>query len=246
MLIDVINSPGSKAALSGKFDVIVIDVLRASATIITALKNCASGVIPAGSVREAAALRKNFPKGKVLLGGERKGRKVRGFDLGNSPFEYTKKKVEGRVLILATSNGTKAVGRFKARHNVYIGTFRNLSSLAEYLLKRKRNIVIACSGRQGARSLEDTVCAGMFVSRYLKSRPAFLSPGAADALMLYASYRGKTARLASDSPHAVYLKSLGFDRDIPYCLKTDCDGIIPRYDRRSGLITAVPEPDVKK
>ncbi|GAG40811.1 unnamed protein product, partial [marine sediment metagenome] len=149
--------------LAGKLAV-MIDVLRASSTIITALANGCRGFIPILSPNQVKKKAQQFEKEGVLLGGEREGIKIGGFDLGNSPREYKREAVKEKTIIFSTTNGVKTLEMVKSAYEVIIGSFLNLQAVCDYCTNYQGDILIICAGRESKFSLEDTACAGMIIN----------------------------------------------------------------------------------
>lgn len=234
----------------------VIDVLRATSSIITALSSGCRAVIPAGGKEEAVRLRSSYHD--ALLGGEIGGQKIEGFDLGNSPAEYTKEAVGGRKVIMSTSNGTKAVlgAALGGADPILICSFLNLDAVARELLREAResekDVTVICSGSLGRFSLEDFACAGALVNA-LKSGwrrgecladgcpnagEFILDEGASRASGTFDSYGGDLARVFLDSPHGQDLKALGYGADLVLCAKLSSISIVPRVEAK--VIVAEP------
>jgi 2-phosphosulfolactate phosphatase len=146
----------------------MIDVLRASTTITHALAAGAEGVIPCREVDEARQIRAGFPLGSVVLGGERGGLPIEGFDLGNSPSEYTHTAVEGKTVVFTTTNGTLALMECTAAANVYVGSFVNLSAVVGRLTG-ERPVHLLCAGTRGRVTREDVLCAGAMTELFLET-----------------------------------------------------------------------------
>ncbi len=225
----------------------VIDVLRATSTIVTALGNGCSGIYPCPSpdaAREkAASLRAEGGKSSVLLGGELNSRPLEGFDGGNSPLEYTRERVEGRRLVLSTSNGTKTLAAAGECGHVFIVSFVNLSAAAKRLAGElrsgeSRTLLAACSGREGGYCVEDTVAAGLLIAgvrEILGSGGVELSDTARAALHIAESVDGNYAGMLRESRWGKHLAGLGLGDDIDFCGKMDWTGVVPRM--RDGVIT---------
>ena len=143
---------------------VIIDVLRSSTTIVYALDAGAKQVIPCVEVEEARAIAAGLPPGEVLLGGERHGLPIEGFDLGNSPEEYTRQRVGGRTIVLTTTNGTRAMAHARQARRVLIGAFVNATAVCRELFTQER-IHLLCSGTEGQFSQDDVLLAGMLVER---------------------------------------------------------------------------------
>ncbi|MDI6784067.1 MAG: 2-phosphosulfolactate phosphatase, partial [bacterium] len=196
---------------------LVIDVLRASSTILTALSNGAKQVIPVNEPEEAKEMAKRFPEGEALLCGEREGVQIPGFDLGNSPLEFTLETVAGKTLIMSTTNGTKACHSAQNAGSVYIGCFLNLTAVCDAVKKANENILIITSGKEGRFSLEDTVCAGALVEKLNAEKGYAITDSARVAQILYTIYRSNIRQMLGTCEHGVYLASLGYSQDLDYC-----------------------------
>ena len=251
---------------------VVIDVLRATSTIVAALGAGARDIRPVATPEEAQArlARLEASRGSregLLLGGEREGFRLPGFDLGNSPLEYTPKTVAGKTIIFTTTNGTQTLRRAAGAHQpILVASFLNASAVAERLWTCPTGIVMACAGTRGGFSLEDTLLAGFLVDR-LEKRAA--DPGAAvgdtsaapgpfvfrdlarSAATLYRTLAGGSgedlARVVVTADHARYLTSRGFGADVAYCASLDLLAVVPEYARGRVTLTAagrrpVPNP----
>lgn len=205
--------------------VVVIDVFRASTTIIAALESGARFVLPAADVEQALRLAEPYAENEVLLGGERDCQRIEGFQLGNSPREYTRERVAGRAVVLTTSNGTPALDGVKERTNVRVGGFVNLTATAD-LLARCEAVTLVCAGNGGRLSLEDFVCAGGLVAR-LAGRSAQLDDSARAAQAAYKTISEDLARALTSTDHARRLISLGFRADLDFALKLDALPLVP-------------------
>jgi len=144
--------------------VVVIDVLRASTTIIHALEAGAREVMPCLDIEEAHSLAARYPATQIVLGGERNGLPIDGFDLGNSPSEYTPFNVSDKTVIFTTSNGTRAVLACRDAKRVLIGAFVNVAAVFEQLVVEE-HVSLVCAGTHGDYSRDDTLLAGMLVER---------------------------------------------------------------------------------
>ncbi|MBI2825283.1 MAG: 2-phosphosulfolactate phosphatase [Planctomycetia bacterium] len=165
----------SPDALAGG-TVVVIDVLRATTTITTALAAGASRVIPCREVDEARRVAAALPSGEVLLGGERGGLPIEGFDLGNSPSDYTPDRIAGRTLVFTTTNGTRALERCRQAKRVLLGAFVNLRAVAR-CLRSTDHVRLLCAGTEGEITREDVLAAGAIAHR-LVTPDAPLTAGA--------------------------------------------------------------------
>lgn len=233
--VEVVFTPGrlGEEGLSSAV-VVAIDVLRATTTAVTALANGARAVLPVARPEDGYRALAGFPPGEALLGGERYGRPLPGFDLGNSPAEYGPEVVKGRTVILTTTNGTQLLARCGRAAQVVLGALVNAEAVVEWLGRQPGDAVVACAGRHGRFSLEDTVCAGLIVSRL--GRRWKLGPGAAEALGMYGQYRRDPAQALADSPHGKYLVEIGLGGDLAQCGALDRYGVVPR---RAGDVFVV-------
>jgi 2-phosphosulfolactate phosphatase len=227
--LDVALTPAAvtPAALTGA-TALVVDVLRASTSLITALAHDAQELVPVGEVEEARDLAASRPG--VLLAGERGGDPPAGFDLGNSPLEFTRERVAGRALVFTTSNGTRALLAARRAAAVGIAGFVNLTAAAGWALGQRRDVVVVCAGELGARSFEDEVCAGLLVERLLAVEPGSMAtPEAVRVAAAARPYAKDLARLARDAPHARHLSVCGRGADVAACLQLDAFSLVPVY-----------------
>jgi 2-phosphosulfolactate phosphatase len=219
MRIHVLLAP--VGALPGKPDAtaVIIDVLRATTTLTQALASGASSVIEAATVDEAFALRERHPGS--LLCGEREGRIIPGFDLGNSPFEYMNERVAGKTLVFASTNGSQAL-RLAAGRTRILAAFVNLSAVVKRL-RGATEIVIVCAGKLGEPSIEDTACAGLLVRRLRAHGGEPLGTEAARAERTAPEDAEALRVLVEGCEHGLYLRSLGaeFARDVTWCSQYD-------------------------
>ncbi len=215
---------------------VVVDVLRATSVIATALENGASAVVPFGAIEEARAFAAG-ERERVVLGGERNALKIEGFDCGNSPFEYTRELVGGRQVALTTTNGTRAIENARGAKEVFILCMRNLGAVAEKILSGGRDIVVVCSGTDGKFSADDALCAGIFLDRLCAKSDARLDDAGRFARDFYSMGRERGVGLQdllAESLHLNRLRARGFEADLDYCLTIDATGVVPVY--RNGRI----------
>jgi 2-phosphosulfolactate phosphatase len=218
--------------------IVVIDVLRASSTIITALAYGCRGLVPILSPEQAKEKAQQFKKEEVLLGGEREGRKIKGFDLGNSPREYQKEIVEDRIIIFSTTNGVKTLERVRGAFRIIIASFLNLQATFNYCSKFQGDILLACAGKEGYFSLEDTVCAGMLINSLRDIYSTTCTCQEVDtnltAQILYKKFGNNILEMLRKSQHGRYLESIGLRKDLEFCSQLDIFNIVPIF--RDGLI----------
>lgn len=236
MRVDVIPVPiaGFGKELNER-TAVVIDVLRATTTIITALTNGCQGIIPVLDADEAGEMARRLGT-DCLLGGERHGLRIEGFQLGNSPLEYTANAVGGRRLVFTTTNGTRAIRGVASARLVVIAGFANLQAVAAHLKQTGRDVVIVCSGSDGSFSLEDATCAGALVHAL---EPEDLGDAAVMARILYRHAARRLASFVGGSEHGQYLKSIGLGEDVRFCTRQDWTAMVPVY--QEGRIAGLPQ-----
>lgn len=216
--------------------VIMIDVLRASSTIITALKNGARGVIAVEDMDEASRISHNLDAQSYLLSGEKDGITIQGYDLGNSPLEHTEDRVKGKTIILNTTNGTKAIKRCVLADQIVIGAFLNLDAVVEYLKKLEQEVVLVCAGWRGRLSLEDILCAGNIIYELCSGHlPGEAGDGAKVALGLYEKFGDDIENSVKSSNYANRLKGIVGEDDLSYCCQRSNTQILPVLNK--GIIT---------
>lgn len=223
--------------LQGK-NVVILDILRATTNIVYALANGCQEIIPFRTVEEALCLAGSLPKGTYLLGGERKREKIEGFDLGNSPKEYSPLIVKDKILIFTTTNGTTAINQAALAENILIASFLNISSVAKYLLSLEGNIVILCAGTGGRFSLEDSLAAGLLLNLLLKGRTDLSFDDLSLALLdLYHIYKDNIEQVLSFSENGKSLIAMGKEEDIRAAALIDTHFLVPIV--REGIIKPV-------
>ncbi len=227
MTIDVYFTPQEFLTRppEGQFAVAVLDVFRATTSMVTAFANGCDRVIPVRTVEEALALKQSHPG--ALLAGEREARPIPGFDLGNSPGEYSRRTVAGKTIGMTTTNGTVALKTAEQAAKVYVGAFVNAAALCRKLTAAPLNIVVLCAGTRGLLTMEDVLCAGLLVER-LAGRGG-LSDAALAARAVYSDYRGDLVRRTMESAHARHLAALGYGEDIGNCLRHDLFNVVPEF-----------------
>jgi len=205
---------------------VVIDILRASSTIISALSAGASAVIPVGDVDDAQRVIQQFTVGTALLGGERGGMKIPGFDLGNSPAEYLADSIRGKTIVFTTTNGTKALLRSKQAHRVFVGAFANIGALVRVLEQEKAPIHLICAGSDGQVTREDVLFAGEVVRRLTGDLE--LTDAARVAVDVASMSTPETILTAlQESLGGANLGALSLDADIDFAAKIDRFDIVP-------------------
>jgi len=231
MKLDVLFSPvqADELFFTGKTTV-VIDVLRASSTIIKALSNGAKEVVPVGTVEFAVKVSGGIFGGQTLLGGERNTKKIEGFALGNSPSEYTSEIVSAKSIVFYSTNGSRAIVKAKYSSNLFVCSFNNLSAVAKHLKKLNEDVIILCSGNNNFMSLEDSVCAGMLVNKLISlDESIVLMDSPRSAMTLFKSFGRSIPNFLSETDHGKILIENGFESDLKDCAELDSTEIIPNY-----------------
>lgn len=210
--------------------VVVIDVLRACSTIVTAMCNGARNVVPVPDMNQARRIASNLEKVGYLLGGERGGFRIEGYHCGNSPLEYTRERVQGRMIILSTTNGTVAMHKGQDAKNLLIGCFLNIDRIVEAIRELGNDLTIICAGQKNRVSLEDTLCAGYILDRLWDREPAEgVSDAALIAFSLYDRNRMHLEATLRQGRHARWLASKGFEDDVDYCFQFNSLPVLPYY-----------------
>ena len=232
--MEVLFAPAEFAALS-KRDLsqtvcVVFDIFRATSTIVTALANGAAAIIPVAEIPEALGMRKERPE--VLLAGERDGLRIHAgltggtdFDLGNSPREFTPARIDGKTIVLSTTNGSRALRACAQARSVIIGSFLNLRATAEYLQRQApAHLLLVCSGTVDQTSYEDVLGAGAMADLLW---PTYSGGEVADsasiALQIYEQNRHDLLNAVNHCRNGRRLLFMPELRDdVPWCLQRDC------------------------
>jgi 2-phosphosulfolactate phosphatase len=225
---------------AGQFDdlqlrdknIVVLDVLRASSTITVALNNGAREVIPVASIESAVKISGSLFGEVTLRGGERNGKMIEGFNLGNSPLEYSEPSVKGKSIIYCTTNGSVAMAKSRYARTLIIGSFLNLSTVVEYMKEENKDFLFICAGRIntiGYFSLEDAVCAGMMIQKLMKieALELNLSDSAKAAHALYKSFGRSILKMLRTSEHGKFLVEIGYADDLKICAAVDSVPVLP-------------------
>lgn len=234
MKVDVIISADNiKSEYLENKIVVVIDMLRATSVIATALANGAKEVFPILTVEEAFDKKKELlDLGKdVLLGGERKAVKIDGFDFSNSPLEYTKEKVSGKTIILSTTNGTRAINLSLKAEEIIIGSIVNARAVALELKKINKDVVFINAGTNGQFSMDDFICSGYMISILLENSNIDLSDIAKTAKYIYESNTNLIDYI-KEARHYNVLKTLNLINDLEYCCKKDILNVVPKVNKK--------------
>ena len=235
--VDLYFTPAEaeRASIDGR-QIVIIDVLRSCTSIAAALSNGASKIIPVESVEEAARLASTLGSKSRLLCGERDGRKVSGFDLGNSPREYARERVEGATLIFASTNASPLMaGLLQGREQLLLA-YVNVGAVADAARRRGEDLAIVCAGKNNRFALEDAACAGALIRR-LEDAGAAVNDAAEMAREYDRVHGHDPEAILRRCEHGRDLIAMGFEDDLPVCAKIDCLPVVPYL--REGRITAL-------
>ncbi len=213
--------------------VVIIDVLRATSTICTALYNGATKVIPVSSVAECVSIGKQLG---AITAGERDGMIAEGLLNGNSPFEYSREFIQDKTLVLTTTNGTKLLHMAKDAVQIITGSFPNISAVCDYLVAQKLPVILGCAAWKDRVNLEDTLFAGAVVSR-IKEHFSVNCDSAIMAESVYNTSKDDIFGFMTQASHFKRLANYGLEKDIRYCLSPDGANVLPIF-RNGELVVA--------
>ena len=220
--------PLAKATVQGKA-VVIIDVLRSSTSICAAFMSGAKGVIPTPGPGEAGEMWTKVGSDMAVLAGERHGVKIENFQLGNSPSEFTPEVVGGKFVVITTTNGTAMFSKTYSAAPVLSGALVNISLVAERIAREEKDVIIACCGREGHFSIEDTICGGMLVHLLLEKHEKQIvqNDACALALLLYQTNKETIRAAIAGGEHGRYLASIGFADDVSVASDVDSMAVLP-------------------
>ena len=210
---------------------VVVDVLRASSTMITAFAHGLERLMPVAYVEGCVALQRL----DYLSAGERDGAKVEGFNFGNSPYDVMNGDLQGKSLAMTTTNGTLAIEKSKSAKNLLIGAFLNLSALADRIKELNEDTLVLCAGWKGQMNLEDTLFAGALVAQLTNDFKA-KGDSALAARLLYENAKNDLYGVISQTSHAQRLKKLSADDDMRFCLKKDEYHVVPFLESEHPVV----------
>ncbi|MBL7719476.1 MAG: 2-phosphosulfolactate phosphatase [Flavipsychrobacter sp.] len=214
--------------------VVIIDVFRATSTIAAALDNGAQCVIPVASVPECVDLGRTIEN--AITAGERDGKVAEGLEYGNSPLEYPKEFVQGRTVVLTTTNGTRLLHMVKDAAVIITGSFLNLGAVCDFLIAQNKNVLLGCAAWKDRFNMEDTLFAGAVVNR-IRDHFALNCDSARAANSLYEqSAKGSFIDFLRDSSHYRRLSGFGLVGDMEYCTTPDLHPVVPILQGRELVI----------
>jgi 2-phosphosulfolactate phosphatase len=204
--------------------VVVIDILRASSAICTAFANGASEIIPVAEVSEA----REYKSKGYLVAAERDGYVLDFADFGNSPFNFTREKVEGRTIVYSTTNGTGIINLASSAFMTVIGSFLNIGALSRWLLSQERDVLLFCAGWKNRFNIEDTICAGAIAERLLDSSSyTTICDSTLAALDLWSLAKENLPEYIEKVAQRTRLRDKGLDDCIDFCITADFTEKIP-------------------
>lgn len=207
--------------------VVIIDVFRATSTIAAALFNGAEKVIPVDSIEQCIAIGNSL---NAITAGERDGKVIEGLQHGNSPAEYHRNFIEGKTLVLTTTNGTKMLhmALAKGASDVITGSFPNVSAVCDFLLSANKNVVLGCSGWKDRFNLEDTLFAGAVVNR-LQEHFTIHCDSSLMAEEMYSFHKNSLYQFMQKTTHWHRLAGYGLEKDLEWCVTEDVADVLPIY-----------------
>jgi 2-phosphosulfolactate phosphatase len=224
--LDVAFTPAEARGMAQRRTVVVLDVLRATSTIIQAMASGARSVLPVGTVEDAARAADRLGRDAVLLCGERECLPIHGFQLGNSPAEFTTERVGGRTLVMTTTNGTPALLAAQGAERVYVGALLNAAAVAQRLLAEEADALLLCAGRGGAFALEDALCAGRIIQLVRAGGGAVTGSDAAAAALRLAARR-PSVRMLARTEAGRRLREIGRTDDVAFCAQEGLHEVVP-------------------
>ena len=229
MKIDIALLPtGVKEADLRDTVCIVLDIFRATTSIVTSFANGCATMIPVLSTEDASIAAGN-EIGPVLFAGERQSITIPGYDFGNSPFEFSRVRVQEQKIVMTTTNGTIAIKATEGAYRTLIGSFLNAQAVCLQGKSYGKDILIVCAGTDGLFSLEDALCAGLLVQLLSAEGENFLTDSARAALLMYTHAQDKLVATGVSSRNGKRLEDLNRMDDVVYCFQTDILDIVPEY-----------------
>jgi 2-phosphosulfolactate phosphatase len=235
--LDVFFTPNQvrPADTAGRL-VAIVDVLRASTTVAAALGNGARTVIPLEGPDDVIFRSKEFARSEIRLAGEQKMFPITGFDLGNSPQSFTKEAVEGKTILITTSNGTRALLGVQGARDIVIASYVNFTAVLAMMkvaASSNTDIAIICAGEEGIFTLEDAACAGRYVRAIPKRADSVVvNDAAAASVLIERKYGDNIGKIFKESSHGQALEAAGFGDDLTAAAEVDAYPVVPIYQDR--------------
>ena len=234
MFIDVCFSP----ALYPNYHraesiVVIVDIFRATSTIVAAFENSARSIQPVATIEEAEA----FKRKGYLVGAERNCCRCAFADFGNSPFDYQPELVNGKDIVFTTTNGTKAIHYAKSAYRIMTGAFVNLQAVANECIRENRDVVVLCSGWDDKINIEDTMFGGVLIEQLQSHGFQPAGDAARIALVLWQQAKTNLLDFIKQTEHYSRLSTNGLLDDITYCLSINHSNIVPVYSKEENILT---------
>lgn len=209
--------------------VIVIDMLRATSVITTAMANGCKKLIPVITIEEALKISEGH-RSEYILAGERKALKIEGFDCSNSPLEFTKEVIKQKTIVMTTSNGTKAIKRCEGAKNIIIGAMINAAAVAKKIIDLDNDVVIVNAGTYGQFSMDDFICGGYIIDCVIRkcSSKVELSDIGTTAHYVYDNNKDIIS-FVKNATHYKRIMELKLYEDLEYCCRKDITNVVPEY-----------------
>ena len=224
--------------------VVVIDLLRATTCIVEAMVNGARKIIPTEDVSEAMAVTRTLDRNDRVLAGERGGNPLNGFDIGNSPREFSPATVCGKSVVMSTTNGTAAIQRARDAKSVLIGALLNRTAVARKISEFGDDTALLCAGTEGKISTDDLYCAGGVLTALRESGQDFETNDLGMVCELVYKSGKADPSIVLESHHARHLRELGYGDDVEYCLREDVTECVPSCTGGIISLSAVPYAEV--
>jgi 2-phosphosulfolactate phosphatase len=202
--------------------IVVVDILRATSCMTTALEHGVESITPFAKLEDCLLTKSRG----YMTAGERDGKKVEGFDLGNSPYEYMDPALAGKKVAFTTTNGTQAIAKSLEAAEIIIGSFLNLAAVVAHLRKLPHNVLIVCAGWKGRVNLEDTLFAGAIAEK-METEVTFACDAPLASVRLYQQGKGNMLEYLKNSSHVQRLRRLNIQKDIEFCLTPDLYSAVP-------------------
>lgn len=215
--------------------VVIIDVFRATSTIATALYNGAAKVIPVDAVDKCITIGNATPNS--ITAGERDGKVIEGLQYGNSPAEYPRSFIEGKTLVLTTTNGTKLLHMAlkNGASEVVTGSFPNLSAVCEFLKQQNKNVFLGCSAWKDRFNLEDTLFAGAVINE-VQEHFTIHCDSSLMAYQMYLQHKSDMHAFARLTTHWHRLSQYGLEKDLEYCVTPNVANVLPIFKSGSLVV----------
>lgn len=224
--------------LEGKI-VVVVDIFRASSTMVAALANGVTEILTFAQLEECKAMKEQG----YLIAGERDGLTAAGFEMGNSPVAYISGHYTGRKLAMTTTNGTQAIHKSVGAFEILIGAFPNLNATVRYIQSQEKDVLIHCAGWKGRFNLEDSLYAGALVEALATTHSAE-EDGALAMRTLYSKEKSDLPKFLSQASHAKRLQNHQIEADIDFCLSLDLYPLVVKL--QNGVLIGIPFPHIER